>query len=301
MTYKAEVSAASLCTATITRKKSRAKSYGDHSSALSPLKYFFKDGEEFEVELFNPFQNQVLAKIKLNGNYISSSGIILMPGQRVFLERFIDNNEKFVFKTYEVEGSKEAMNAIAKNGQVIVEFYHERPKPLKMNSNFPIFNTYTTPINTIGGSYYGGMSSTGTIRTPFNAPIGSTPLNGNITNTLNSFNSSNVQGHYNSFYSSPSTTPVNDMLFFCDSSPLESKESSVETGRISGGTASSQTFETVYGDFNTYAFQTASMQILPESQKPVEVSEIRNYCTKCGTRAKKTNWKFCPTCGESLK
>jgi len=299
MTYKDGVSAATLCTATITRKKNRTKSYGDPSSALSPLKYFLKDGEEFEVEIFNPFQNQILAKIKLNGNYISSSGIILMPGQRVFLERFIDSNEKFLFKTYEVEGSKEVMNAIAKNGQVIVEFYHERPKTLRLNSNFPMYNTYVPAINTIRGSYYPGPSSTSTIGSPFNPPIGSTLLNVSTINTLNSFRTSNEQCHYNSFYSSSSTQQDNNVLFDYNASSLESTPS-VETGRISGGTTSDQTFETVYGDFNTYAFQTTSMQILPESQKPVEVSEIRNYCTKCGTRAKKTNWKFCPTCGESL-
>ena len=296
MTYKAGVSAATLCTATITRKKNRAKSYGDPSSTLTPLKFFLKDGEEFEVELFNPFQDQVLAKIKVNGNYISESGIILMPGQRVFLERFIDTNEKFTFKTYEVDGSKEAMNAIAKNGQVIVEFYHERPKTLRLNSNFPGFNTYVAPFNTIGGSYYGGINLSNTIGSPFNPPIGSTLLNGSTitsTSTLGGFSGATC-------YFSSSTLPVSDQIKSFDA-PVETSTSTLETGRISGGTASSQTFETVYGDFNAYAFQTASMQILPESQKPVEVSEIRNYCTKCGTRAKKTNWKFCPTCGESLK
>ncbi len=294
MTYKEGVSAATLCTATVTRKKNRVKSYGDSSSAIAPLKYFLKDGEEFEIELFNPFQNQVLAKIKVNGNYISSSGIILMPGQRIYLERFIDNNEKFAFKTYEVEDSKEVKVAIAKNGQVIVEFYHERLKTSFIN-NFPLYNTYTyTPAC---GPYWGGLTGGSTLSSQFNAPIGSTLLNGTSTYTATNI------GSVNCYYSS-SSLPVGDTDFDLTSkvsfdAPISNK--TMETGRISGGTASSQTFETVYGDFNTYAFQTSSMQILPESQKPVEVSEIRNYCTSCGTRMKKTNWKFCPTCGEKIK
>lgn len=294
MTYKAGVSAATLCTATITRKKNRVKAYGDTSSAITPLKFFLKDGEEFEIELFNPFQNQVLAKIKVNGNYISTSGVVLMPGQRVYLERFIDTNEKFAFKTYEVENSKEAKDAVVKNGQVIVEFYHERLKT--SNYNYPLYNTYVPPINTIGGSYYSGITQSSTIGSPFNSPIGSTLLNGSMitsTSTLGGFSGATC-------YFSSSTLPASNQTLSLDS-PVENSTSTLETGRISSGTASSQTFETVYGDFNTYAFQTASMQILPESQKPVEVSEIRNYCTKCGTRVKKTNWKFCPSCGESLK
>jgi len=52
------------------------------------------DGDEFEIELFNPKTNPVLAKISINGKRISERGIILNPGQRVFLERFLDSPEK---------------------------------------------------------------------------------------------------------------------------------------------------------------------------------------------------------------
>jgi rRNA maturation endonuclease Nob1 len=40
-------------------------------------------------------------------------------------------------------------------------------------------------------------------------------------------------------------------------------------------------------------------KILPKSSKPVEVQEIRNYCTECGTKVK-TNYKFCPSCGNKI-
>ena len=67
-------------TAHITKKKSRLKVYNGHS-------VFLNDKDNFEFEIHNPKQKSVLVKIKLNGEYISTSGVVLRPGQRVFLER----------------------------------------------------------------------------------------------------------------------------------------------------------------------------------------------------------------------
>jgi len=76
---------------------------------------------------------------------------------------------------------------------------------------------------------------------------------------------------------------------------------SLETGRVQEGEKSEQTFENGYGTFNAWASHTSSYQILPISQLPVETNEIRNYCSGCGTRIRKSTWKFCPNCGESLE
>ena len=58
---------------------------------------YLKDGYEFQIELFNPYQVSVLAKIYVNDNLISSSGLVIRPGQRYFLDRYIDKNKKFKF------------------------------------------------------------------------------------------------------------------------------------------------------------------------------------------------------------
>ena len=60
---------------------------------------YLKDGDNFEIELFNPKSTKVLAKISLDGKRISTAGIVLRPGERVFLERYIDSNNKFLFST----------------------------------------------------------------------------------------------------------------------------------------------------------------------------------------------------------
>ena len=106
-------------TAHITKKKSRLKVYNGHV-------VFLNDKDNFEFEIHNPKNKTVLCKIKLNGEYISTGGIVLKPGQRVFLERFLDSNNKFEFSTYKVKDTSENRSAIDLNGNVLIEFYDEQ-------------------------------------------------------------------------------------------------------------------------------------------------------------------------------
>ena len=88
-------------------------------------KVYLTDSEEFEIELFNPLTECVLADIKLNGQSISKTGLVLKPGQRFYLDCFIDDNKKFIFSTYEVDGTLESLTAINNNGKLEVYFYKE--------------------------------------------------------------------------------------------------------------------------------------------------------------------------------
>jgi hypothetical protein len=235
-------------TANIAVNRNRLKQYGE--------KIYLKSGTHYEIELFNPKTTKVLAKIYLDGQSISSSGIVLNPGQRVFLERWIDEPKKFLFETYDVEDSAEAKAAIRENGKVRVEFYDQQ---------------YLT--NTI----YLGPNRTypyDTGRITFD-----TPSTSNIYFTCNT--TSDVIGN--------NTSIVNYSLF-----------GSQETGRSEKGETSDQNFEFSDDSFLSWTCNTVHMQILPDSQKPVEVKEIRNYCTNCGTRHKKSSWKFCPNCGTKI-
>ena len=75
----------------ITKDRKRLKQFGQN--------VYLNNGDEFELELFNPSTTTVLAKIKLDGSYISGGGIVLKPGQRVFLERYLDDPRKFKFES----------------------------------------------------------------------------------------------------------------------------------------------------------------------------------------------------------
>lgn len=242
----------SVCTAHVTSRRSRLKLYGKQ--------VYLKNSQNFEIELFNPKTVSVLAKIYLNGVAISSSGIILRPGQRVYLERFIDSNNKFLFETYEVEDSTESRIAIQNNGKIRVEFFDE------YNPQFSNFY-----YNTFNGIYNSGTGNANSILTR---------SSGSTVTSLND-------------YTFTSSVNYSDTKSFNASSPLE-------TGRVEKGSSSSQDFSYSSGNFNSFASQTVEMQILPLSQKPLEVTELRQYCTSCGVRIKKSNWKFCPSCGNKL-
>ena len=82
----------------ITKNKQRIKQHGQT--------VYLNDGDEFEIELHNPKNNPILAKILLNGKYIPGGGIVLRPGERVFLERYLDKDRKFLFETYSVDNTK---------------------------------------------------------------------------------------------------------------------------------------------------------------------------------------------------
>lgn len=127
----------------ITKGKQRVKQYSET--------VYLKDGDEFEIELFNPTQKTILAKIKINGDYLSASGLILRPGQRVFLERFIDVDKKLVYSTYEIDGDDtEVKDAIKYNGNVEVEFYNET-LPNWANNILINSRTSTSTVTTLGG------------------------------------------------------------------------------------------------------------------------------------------------------
>lgn len=251
----------------ITKNKQRIKQFGQN--------VYLKDGSEFEIELFNPSRKTVLSKIKINGEFIKGGGIILRPGERVFLERYIDVARKFKFETYRVDATNQTMNAIASNGDVEIYFYDE--KDIVINTGLSWNPTYTTnnynhtvdTYTTNASDIVYGANTVG---------ISFTTTNLNLTST----NSNNDTKCFNN-----------------DVRPKKSK--SVETGRVEQGSSSDQEFKTVSKNFNSYVVSTSIWKILPESQKPVEKKDLIDRCSKCSTKIKKSSWKFCPECGNELK
>lgn len=238
---------------------------------------YLKDGDEFEVEIFNPQQNSVLAKLKINGNYIGGGGVVLKPGQRVFLERYLDEARKFKFETYEVNAkSKEVQDAIKNNGVVEVEFYEENPYG----------GTITVTPGTISwtndyGIKFGGYNTTG----------GDFKLYNTTTNLTSGNNSYFTNTSYN----------LNNNVDYNTSQNLKKSLSTdrfKETGRVEKGGSSNQEFTSVNMDFNSYPSSYSTWRLMPMSEKPVEASEVNVlYCTNCGSKRKKDNHKFCPHCG----
>ena len=258
-------------TAHITKKKSRLKVYNGHV-------VFLKDKDNFEFEIHNPKNKTVLCKIKLNGEYISTSGVVLRPGQRVFLERFLDSNNKFEFSTYKVKDTSENRSAIDLNGNVLIEFYDEQ----QVVNNFYLG----------GGTLYGGSNNIGYVP-QFGTTITTT---GGVT-----YGTTNLS-NYNSTYTSSVSSDTFKSKFDTSSTLLrgpKKKGKSIETGRVEKGDESDQSFTNSYEQFNYHTSHTIKFKIEPASTKNIEVDEIRNYCSECGKKQKKEH-KFCPSCGTKL-
>ena len=255
----------------------RQKIYGSDDDVV-----YLEDGQEFQIELFNPTQISYLAKIYLNGNLISESGLVIKPGQRYFLDRHIDENKKLLFSTYDVDSSEEVKKAIENNGNIKVEFYPE----VFMNHFSLPFPKYV-PHNSWNGTYIGNLVNLVT--------SGSSGSVIRKTNLGDSTKATNI-----SYYSSTNSISSNLSDFKYSTTNNLVNPDLIETGRIEKGEKSEQSFGRDNGTYSTIWAYSSEYKILPKSAKPMEVSEIRSYCTKCGTRMKKKSWKFCPNCGQSI-
>ena len=245
-------------------------------------KVYLKDKEEFQIELFNPLTDCVLADIKLNGNTISQSGLVIRPGERFYLDCFVDDNKKFVFNTYEVEDSQSTKVAISKNGMLEVFFYKESVVSLKNWRNkfdrvivekyypvhYPHYHPYwyTTP-NVYCGTTTGGLSGTTT--------------GGYYTNGL----SNNIIGTTTTntaYYSNPNLQPINstytagiNISDLGNMATTTSYSSTIETGRVEKGNKSNQKFEEINMDFENFHISSIVLQLLPESVKPVDTKDLK--------------------------
>ena len=254
----------------ITKSKQRLKQHNDT--------VYLNNGDEFEIELYNPTQNKVLAKIEMNGKSIGS-GIIIRPGERVFLERYLDEAKKFLFETYVVNGeNQEVQRAIENNGDVVVKFYNEDILPTR--------------------TFY-GSGSTLTINNPVwtNNPYTYTThntLSGNSLPTHGTFTTTGVNTFYNSSLTS-GTSKFSNSETLLRSTPKIKK--SMETGRVEKGSNSDQSFTYDSSLFVSYPSTTNWWKIKPKSTQLVTMEDLVTYCTECGGKRKKDTYKFCPQCG----
>lgn len=271
-------------TAHIAANKSRLKVYNLKSNNAGNLPtYYLQKGQEFQIELFNPTQDVILAKISLNSKLISQGGLVLKPGERVFLDRYLDVAKKFMFDTYEVSGnSQEVQKAIEHNGDVKIEFFREY-KPI----------TYGNPI------WINCSAGTGTLTRGFCGTSTTTTYDsGSVTSAgLNAQNCSYTSG------ADLGATLDSLSMDFCDSetqapSKKRSKKS-IETGRVEEGSKSSQEFTYVNKSFEYFAFHTVEYKLMPVSQKVSSTADlnVRRYCTNCGKKQGAGD-NFCSSCGK---
>lgn len=285
---------------------------------------YLNNDQEFQIELFNPTTNNILAKIFINGEELNQAGLLIKPAQRIFLERYLDVAKKFKFSTYEVEANNALVDGIIKdNGSVEVRFFKAivtAPAPVNTwtpyiwfhgNDNNPI--TYDTWNNcTITTS--GGVGQTTTLNT------GQTTNGTTTTLAKGGFSTNTVHTAYYSaptqvtsipatfstaMYSAPINTTGSVTLDGLNADMLDGYHASEyaaptkETGRVEKGETSKQKFINVIAEFEYFPFHTVNYKLLPISQKVIEGLNVKIFCTNCGRKLGPKD-KFCANCGTKV-
>ena len=252
---------------------------------------YLNNGDEFQIQLFNPYTYTIGADISINGKQLSNR-LIIRPGERVWLERFFDSPDKFKFSTYKVNGNNsEVQKAIQNNGLIKISFYKEQEQilytspqtwnPISLQKQ-PLYNDYKVICGDISSVNYCGT------------------VDCNLSLTADC--STALTGASAATYTSTSTSYSTDSIKYgtdsCVNKPkVRSRSKSIETGRIEKGSHSNQSFEHLNIDFEYWSFKTETIKILPKSQKQYTSEDLeKKYCYNCGRKIK-NKFKFCPFCG----
>ena len=271
----------------IALNKSRQKEFDNSLNR----KVYLENGNEFQIELFNPYHHIIGVSVTFDGEKEGNQLLILKPGERFWLDRYLDNPKRFKFSTYNVENSEEAKEAISENGKVTIRFYKEKKRETpkitwRSNANSINLEDYTTDWwNDNKITYYNSSIKTNIDNKPFNPTL-------HCSCSVKDFDVSDYLDV--SSFSSTLTTSN----YSCSTVNLNN---TIETGRIEEGSQSNQYFRETNQEFESWPFRTEIIKLLPKSQKPVTTAELsKKYCYNCG-RKLKDKFKFCPFCGTNQK
>lgn len=262
----------------ITMRKNRLRLYRGEEVYLN-------HGDEFEIEFDNITRSTWLAQIKINGESVSDAGIVLRPGEHVYLDTPDLNSRtkhKFRFETYQVKKGRNHLTV--DNGLVEISWHKKlQHNPIWLNSPpYTIHHWWDNRHDFIG---------------PFNAPrkidrtdspdwvFNPTITCGTSLNDNSAVHSAEVRldsGYY-----------AEDQV----DSGRKSVKKMEETGRIEQGSVSNQNFVQTGDEFEYSPSHEVSFKILPASKKTTRVNEIKQYCSDCGRKIRK-NENFCPKCGK---
>ena len=278
-------------------KKKCSGEYCDSSKGTNNFIVYLND-DEFQIQLFNPTNRVIGAKLKFNnehkGRLSSNNYIVLRPGERVWLERFLDCRDKFIFNTYEVSNSSQVMEAIKDNGDITIEFYYED------NSNKTSGITFSQPIlYSYSGTFTYEPKDTYTSSI---TDLAKCDMNSCVsTDTLGIADSiSTLSSNANKVSSRSFTKSISANASTYAAKCLKNAAKTIETGRVEHGSYSSQNFKNVYYEFESWPFATKHFKLLPVSRKEYFGSDLKKvYCTNCGKKLS-PKFKFCPVCGTKI-
>lgn len=270
-------------------RKSLLKEYSNQSYDRI---VYMKDNTEFQIQLFNPYSYVIGAKFKFNNKEIPNI-LVLRPGERIWLDRYLNDKSKLLFSIYEVGNSTEVQKAIENNGNIVIDFYTEREFNKWESENYGNITITTSEITT----------TTPVSIWTTNKLVDVSPLDSldNVKYSTTCSSTNNANYCCSSFNSQPltaSSLSTSSTNIKVGTNSCVNKN--IETGRIEKGSYSNQKFKNVDTEFSYFPFKTELIKILPESMKQINSNDLqKRYCHNCGRRLKE-KFKFCPFCGTKL-
>jgi hypothetical protein len=145
-------------------------------------KVYLRNGDNFQLKLFNPLQERIGVQLKMNGVKVDNDLLILKPGQEITIERYIGTNRKLTFNSYDIDTSnmsqeryEQAVKSIEKNGVLEIVFWNEKqPQPAQVFTSVPHYT---------GQGYYNYPISGSSMTTQTNPTViinGNLEVNGNL-------------------------------------------------------------------------------------------------------------------------
>lgn len=270
----------SVSQAKIAVSKSLLKEYTQRDGSNRVV--YMDNGTEFQIQLFNPKETEIACRVYINDEAMSND-IVLRPGERLWLERFLDRPQKFLFETYTVDGNDSTVQrAIRNNGTISVRFYDRR---IRQKQDGLILEKGWYDSNTISCSGASRSFSIPSCSDLVNiSTIATNNANVSITNAIDTIDTV--------------ANSLGEITTVCYNTQVP--EVKKETGRVTEGSYSQQTFDTVNMDFENWCYSEEIIKILPTSQKPVHKEDLqKRYCPECGRKVVE-KYKFCPFCGTKL-
>lgn len=285
----------------------------EYSNSSNERIVYMDDGTEFQIQIFNPYTYTIGVSFNFNNNLQGNSNLlVLRPGERVWLDRYLDNESRLLFSTYEVGNSQAAKEAIKDNGNLCIKFYKEQEKHNWNNTIFVNTNINAEPWNHVDVYYKNqpksycdqsdrSLNFCGDNISCYNSSVDlcSAEISGAASiNTV--LSASAATAATSCTYDAASTTYTSASASTDTYKPTKlskTRSKSIETGRIEEGSHSNQKFSYVHKDFEYWSFKTEYIKILPTSQKQINANDLKKiYCHECGRKIN-TKYKFCPYCG----
>ena len=277
----------------------------EYSNSSNERIVYMDNGTEFQIQIFNPYTYTIGVAFNFNNNLQGNSNLlVLRPGERVWLDRYLDNESRLLFSTYEVGNSQAVKEAIKDNGNLCIKFYKEQEKHNWNNAIYVNTNINAEPWNYVDVYYKNqpksycnqndrSLNFCGDNISCYNASLdlcsGEISAAASVNNTVLSASSAATSTTYTS-------TNVNTNTYK-PTKLSKPRSKSIETGRIEEGSHSNQKFTNVYKDFEYWPFKTEYIKILPSSQKQINSNDLKKfYCHECGRKIN-NKYKFCPYCG----